>query len=324
MRVNAALMVVLMAALMLAHPGCESRTGTSGEQENFRFTMVLYGPAGNPFWTKVVKGIEEMGEKLACSVDIQYANNDAAKQNDILETAIANKVDGIGMCINLDDAYDEVITRARKEGIPVVAFNIDDTKRGEGNARMAYIGQDMETAGYIIATRLVKEAGLKAGDFVACPVEYPEAIYAVQRYTGVKRALDEAGIKSEMLNSGGTSLEDSLNRVTQYLLGHPETDAVCAMGGMPMEVAPQAIVDAGLKDIPVAGFDLTRRIAQNILEGKSLATIDQQPFYQGAMTLMQLYYCRKYGLHPCDVNTGGTMVDKTNAARILDLADSVR
>ena len=40
----------------------------------------------------------------------------------------------------------------------------------------------------------------------------------------------------------------------------PDTAAVLAMGGMPMEVAPQAISDVGLK-IPNAGFDITRQIA---------------------------------------------------------------
>jgi simple sugar transport system substrate-binding protein len=301
--------------------GCNRQSAEP--KENYRFTIVVYGTAGNPFWTKVVAGAQEMAQKLGCSVDIQFAGNDAARQTDILETAIANKVDGIGLVVNLDDAYTDVVARARAKGIPVIAFNIDDTRRAKGNARMAYIGQDMETAGYLIASRLVKDAGLKAGDFVVCPVEHPEAVYAVQRYTGVKRALDEAGVQSEELNTGGLSLEDTLNKLTQYLLGHKNTKAICAMGGMPMEVSPQAAAEAGI-NIPNAGFDLSRQIAQNILDGKSLATVDQQPFYQGSMTLMQLYYCRKYGLHPCDVNTGGAMVDKSNAAQVLELADSVR
>ena len=164
---------------------------------------------------------------------------------------------------------------------------------------------------------------LNKGDLVVCPVEHPEAVYAAQRYAGARKAFEPAGIKSEVLNTGGISLEDTLNKLTQYLIGHKDTAAILAMGGMPMEVAPQATADAGLK-IPNAGFDLTKQIANNIIDGKSIATVDQQPFYQGFLTVTQLYYARKYGLHPCDVNTGGGVVDKTNAKQVLQFADSVR
>jgi simple sugar transport system substrate-binding protein len=181
----------------------------------------------------------------------------------------------------------------------------------------------METAGYVVTKRLVVEGDLKRGDKVVCPVEHPEAVYAVQRYAGAKRAFAETGIQSEVLNTGGVSLEDTLNKLTQYLLGHKDTAAVLAMGGMPMEVTPQAIQDVGLK-IPNAGFDITRRIAMNIKEGKTIATVDQQPFYQGFITITQLYYNRKDGLLPCDMNTGGGLVDRAGADRVVDLADSVR
>ena len=318
-----ALAIGLAAAFaVFAVSGC-SRKAAKGKAENYRFTFIIYGTAGNPFWTKVVNGAKEASEKLGCSVDIQFADNDATKQNDIIETAISNKVDGIGMAINYDDAYDETVKKALDKGIAVVAFNIDDSKKAAGNARMAYVGQDMETAGFIITSRLIEEGGLKRGDSVVCPVEHPEAVYAVQRYAGARKAFGPAGIKSEVLNTGGLSLEDTLNKLTQYLLGHKDTDAVLAMGGMPMEVAPQAIDDAGLK-IPVAGFDLTKQIAANIADGKSIATVDQQPFYQGFLTITQLYYNRKYGLHPCDVNTGGGVVDRTTAEQVIKFADSVR
>jgi len=319
----ALVIVMIFAAGALVSCGRSGKQAGAPKAERYRFTVVIYGTAGNPFWTKVVAGAEETAKTLGCSVDIQFADNDAVKQNDIIETAIANKVDGIGVSLNYDDAYDESVKKAMDAGIPVIAFNIDDSKRAKGNARMAYIGQDMETAGYIISKRLIKEGKLKKGDFVVCPVEHPDAVYAVQRYAGSKRAFDEAGIRSEELNTGALSLEDTLNKLTQYLLGHKNTNAILAMGGMPMEVAPQASKDAGL-NIPIAGFDLTRQIAKNIAEGKSLASVDQQPFYQGCLTVLQLNYSRKYGLLPCSVNTGGGIVDKTNVARVMDLADSVR
>jgi len=318
------LLIVLVMMLMLvstAFAGGAKENAEAGESYNF--TMIIYGTSGNPFWAKVVSGAKETAAAIGVSVDFQYADNEPEKQNNIIETAIANKVNGIGMIINLDDAYDKTVKAAMDAGIPVVAYNIDDSKGPEGNSRMAFIGQDFKTAGYLITKRLIKKYGINSSDHVVCPVEHPEAVYAEMRFAGVKRALDEVGASYEVLDTAAVSLEDTLNKLTQYLVGHPETDAILAMGGMPMEMAPQAAEEAGM-DIPNAGFDITKTIINNILEGKSLATVDQQPYYQGAYTVMQLYLNNKYGLLPCDINTGGAIIDKGNAAVVLEFADTVR
>ena len=297
--------------------------GLASAGENYKFTMVIYGTTGNPFWKKVVAGAEETAKNLGVSVDIQYAEDQSEKQINLIETAIANKVDGIGIIINYDDAYNAIVATAMDAGIPVVAYNIDHTQGAAGNRRMAFIGQDFVTAGYLVASRLIKDGGLKKGDHVMCPVEHPAAVYAVKRYEGVKKALDEAGITSEVLDSGAISLEDTLNKETQYLLGHPETKGILAMGGMPLEVAPKAAKDLGM-NIPVAGFDITLPIINSISRGEIIATVDQQPFYQGALTVTQLYFNNKYGLLPCDVNTGGAIIDKTNFQKIIEFADTTR
>ena len=319
--------ITVMSILFGLASSCRPNESTNqpgrSQGRNYHFTIVFYGVAGNPFWTKVVAGARETASALSCELEVQYANNDPVRQNDIIETAIVNRVDGLGININLDDAYDEVVESALAHGIPVIAFNNDDSQGAAGNFRMAYVGQDETAAGYAITKRLVQASRLRKGDHVVCPVEHPEATYATDRYAGVKKALDEAGVTSEVLNTGAVSLEDALNRLTQYLLGHPETAAILAMGGMPMEVAPQAAADAGL-DIPNAGFDLTRVIAENIQNGKTLAAVDQKPFYQGSFTVLQLYYYKEYNLLPCDINTGGGIIDQSNVAKVLELADTVR
>jgi len=314
-----------MAALVfafLATPRsafAESKKGDPG----YKFAFLIYDSVGNPFWKPLINGANEMSERLGVKVDIQFAENQPDKQNDLLETAITNKVDGIVVAFNVTDAYNRNVAKARAAGIPVVAFNIDDPKGAEGVERMAFMGQDFRVAGYLIGKRLVKEGNLKAGDFVVCPVEHPEATYAKQRYDGVKKALDEAGIKSEVLDTGAISLEDTLTKLTQYLVGHKSTAGILAMGGMPMTVAAKAIADAGMK-IPAAGFDLSKPIVQDIIDGKVIAAVDQQPYYQGAFPVLQLFLYKKYSLLPCDINTGGAIVDKTTAKQVLSLSGTYR
>jgi simple sugar transport system substrate-binding protein len=286
-------------------------------------TMIIYGTTGNPFWAKVVAGANEAGEDLGAKVTIQFANDDPVQQNQLVETAVARGTTGIGLAINADDAYDGAVAAARAAGIPVIAFNVDDSKGASGNERQAFVGQDFREAGYLIGKTVTKAAKLAQGDKAVCPVEHPEAVYAVQRFEGVAKALAEAGAECEIIGTGGVSLEDTLTKLSQYLIGHPDTKAVIGLGGMPTEVAPQAVADAGLA-IPNGGFDLSEAIIQNVIDGKTIATVDQQPFYQGYLTVSQLFFAQKYSLTPASVNTGAALVDKNNAEAVLELSKTVR
>jgi simple sugar transport system substrate-binding protein len=320
------LMVVLLFLVFTGVAFATSDKEEAGEGPTYRFTMIIYGTPGNPFWKKVIMGTNEAADTLGVDVDIQFAENDPEKQNNILETAITNRVDGIGCILNLPDAYDKNVRRARQAGIPLVVYNIDDPMGAEGNDRMAYIGQDFVVAGYTLAKEVIKSGNLRRGDHVVSPVEHPEATYAKKRFEGIKMALDEIGATAEVLDTGAIGVEDTLNKVTQYLLGHSETDAIIAAGLMACQVAPQAVEDAGM-DIPgtrIGGFDISVEIIQSILNGEIQCTIDQQPYYQGAFTVMQLYLNNKYGLVPCSINTGAAVIDKSNAAIILEFADTHR
>jgi simple sugar transport system substrate-binding protein len=294
-------------------------------EDNLKFLMAIYGTTGNPFWKKVRMGAEEMAKQLGVQLDIQYAEDDPERENNIIETAINNKVNGIGFIINIDAAYDDVVQKGLDAGIPMVCYNIDDSKGADGtNPRMAFIGQDFEPAGLILGKALIEKGGLKAGDFVACATEHPSATYSAQRFAGLKQAFDPAGIDAELFDCGAISSEDSLTNITQYLIAHPETDAVVGIGTMGTDMGAQAIKDAGM-DIPNAGFDITANAMNAIIDGDMIGVVDQQPYLQGSLTIYFLWAYNMYGLYPCNVDTGTlSIVDKTMAEKILPLSETVR
>src|SRR5690606_34091858 len=144
---------------------------------------------------------------------------------------------------------------------------------------LAFMGQNFVDSGYALGTRMIKEHGIGEGDLVFTPVEAPEGTYAVLRHRSVQNALDEVGARSEILgvtNDHGVALD----RMTQYLLGHPDTKAVIGLGQTPTSQAVRAIRDTGM-DIPAAGFDISESILQNIADGDLTAAVDQQPYSQG-------------------------------------------
>ena len=170
---------------------------------------------------------------------------------------------------------------------------------------------------------MIAEHGLKAGDHVFTPVEFPEAVYAVQRHEGVNNAISAMGGTTELLGTG-TDHSEALNLMVQYLLGHPETDAVIGLGSTPTSVAVKAVQEAGM-DIPVGGYDITPEILENIQNGTLTATVDQQPYHQGFMSVTMLAQYLKYGLLPADMNTGGSgLIDKSNVDAAIKWAGITR
>jgi ABC-type sugar transport system substrate-binding protein len=68
-------MLIACVLLTLFVTGMVMAKGTqeSKPSEEYRYTMIIYGTTGNPFWKKVVTGAEEAAEKLDVDVDVQYA-----------------------------------------------------------------------------------------------------------------------------------------------------------------------------------------------------------------------------------------------------------
>ena len=169
---------------------------------------------------------------------------------------------------------------------------------------------------------MLQAAALKKGDHVVCPVEDPDAFDGTERYRGIKSVLDEAGVASERLDATPT-MATALTRISEYLVGHQDTKAVIGLGSVVTEVSPQAAAEAGL-DIKIGGFDLSPQIVDDILAGKTVATVDSGAYYEGYFPIVLLYYYAKYGIPPVSVPIGGALIDKDNAHLVKEWAGTYR
>lgn len=315
--------VALAFSAMTAGRAADADHKADWSQINILF--IPWSQSSNAFFEAVVNGAKDAAAQQGVNVDIQFGEEDPTKQKTIFETGIANKVSGIAINIADDNAYVETACNAMKQDIPIVTFNIDDSRHGApgSTCRMAFMGQNFIDAGYVLGKRMIAEGKLKKGDKVFTPVEAPTATYAVLRHQGVQKAFDEAGITSEILGTGNDHA-GALNKMTQYLVGHPDTAAVIGLGQTPTSQAVQAIKDAGLHT-PAGGFDISADILENIKNGELIAAVDQQPYSQGFYAVTQLALYIKYGLYPSEMDTGGKgLVDKTNYDQAVKWAGPVR
>ena len=213
------ILVSVTAILVVVVPTASAR------QDNFKITLINYTDPSVEFFVPLEQGAKDAAALFGVDMDIQYGNSDPVTQNSLIETAIANKVDGLAVMIQDDTAFDETICNAREAGMAVVSLNVDDSEGAAGNCRMAFMGQDFVATGYLIGQRMITDHGIGAGDLVFAPVEAPEAVYAVQRAEGLKKAMDEVGATTEVVGVG-FNLADAQTTEVQYLLGHPETKAI--------------------------------------------------------------------------------------------------
>ena len=243
----------LRVALLGAALAC---LATGAEAAQTKISMIIYTAPGVPFFNPLIKGAQDAAKEADVDLDIQYANNDQVLQNNIIQTAVANKVDGIATVIWDDHAFKKSICDAVHAGIPVIAFNVDNTKGAAASCRLAFIGQDFVTAGYLIGKRMVAAAHLKKGDLVFTPVEFPDAAYATLRHEGVQKALDEVGATSEIVGTGG-NLPEVRTKMVQYLIGHSDVRRSSDLASSRMIEALPSLKEAKLK-VPVGGFDVSK------------------------------------------------------------------
>lgn len=282
------------------------------------------GPS-NFFFVPAVNGAKAAAAVAGVNLQIQYGNDDDATMINQINTGIASNIAGIAVTVP-DAGLNKVVCDARSKNIPVVAFNTNGATGQGANCVQAFVGQDFAASGYLIAQRMINDGKIKSGDHVFCPVESPDQVYAVQRYAGVKQALDAIGATCEVLGTGN-DLAPAQGTLVSYLLGHPKTAAIIALGGTPLSVAPAAVKKANM-NIPIGGFDLSQDILSAVKSGVITATVDQQPYIQGFQAVMNIALYLRYGITPSNINTSNrALIDKTNIDQVVPLvggANAVR
>jgi simple sugar transport system substrate-binding protein len=299
------------------------RAAVAEDLKPVKVTFIQHCCSGATFFQPMQFGAEEAARLFHVTLTYVNADGDAARHANLIETAIADKQDAVIPTITVPDALDAAVKKARDAGLVVIAENIDDPEGAKGNAREAFVGQDFIVSGHMIGERMIAEHHLKEGDHCLLPVEFPELTYAVRRAAGVQSALKEKNITSEVIGTGTVDAE-ALNTISQAILANPKITCIIGLGTTPTTVAPAAAEEAGRPGIPNGGFDTNPKIMENIMAGKTTATMDQQPFWQGFLPVMFAAYEVRYGLRPADFDTGNNLIDKGNGALALKYGGTYR
>ena len=312
-----------LGATVLA--ACSSGTTSSGSggssEGNFpshpkwTFTFVNHVTT-NPFFVPTQYGIQDACALLGCNFQWTGSQNSIVTEMvNAFNAATSAKVDGIAVALIDQNAFNTPVQNALQQGIPVLSYNADAT----GNARLAYIGQDLYQSGFQLGQKLAGQ--VTSGDVIGF-IATPGSLNIQPRMDGAVAAFKQyaPGVKVSQIATGA-QVNDELNAIESSYLGHKSVKGMFAVDGGSTQGLSEIVAKYNLAgQVQTGGFDLQPKTLQEINSGNLGFTIDQQPYLQGFIPIVQLFLYKLSGglMQPSNTDTGLLFVTKSNVAPYLN------
>jgi len=298
----------LLSACGSSASSSSGATAVFGSAPTYKFVVVNHVTT-NPFFVPTQYGIQDACKLLGCTY--QWTGSESSNVNQMVNavnSAVASGANGIAVALIDKTAFNAPTESALKAGIPVLAYNADSPT----NKRLSYIGQDLFLAGEKMGERIV--AAVPSGD-VALFIATPGSANLQPRIEGALAAIKASGkpITPHTIATGA-AVPGELSTIEAYWTGHPETKGMYAVDGGSTESLAKVMQKFGLaaKGIKAGGFDLTENTQKLLHEGNIEFTIDQQPYLQGFLPILQLFQWHDSGslTGPAETDTGLKFINK--------------
>jgi simple sugar transport system substrate-binding protein len=242
--------------------------------------------------------------------------------------AIARRPDGIAIMGHPGvDAYAPLVDDARSKGIIVTSQNSDlaaiELKyKAEG---FGYVGQELYASGAMLARGAFIKAGLKKGDRAMVWGLLGQAGRG-ERTRGAVDVLKELGATVDYFEiSDEINADASLGSpvFSSYVISHPDVKLIITDHGALTATAATYMKAARKKagEIYIGGFDMSPATVDAIRQGWVGVILDQQPWLQGYIPIIQIYLTKKFGFSGLHIDTGAALIDKNVIDFIAPLAE---
>ena len=299
----------------------------AGWCKDVRIVFFPGGPQGGVFANNVYNGAKQAQADLGAKVDYVFSDWDPQKMLQQFKEAAATTPDGIAVMGHPgDESFSPLIDEAVKNGIIVTSQNttLPASEAKYAGGGFGYVGADLYGAGFSLGQEAIKRFGLKAGDkaMVWGLLSQPTR---GERTKGAKEALEKAGLKVDYLEIDSATNKDpaaGTATFTGYVSANPDVKLIITDHGGLTATAETYLKAAGKKagEIHIAGFDLSPATVTAVKGGWTELVIDQQPWLQGYLPILQVCLTKTYGFSGLHIDTGGGFVSKDNIDMVAPLA----
>jgi simple sugar transport system substrate-binding protein len=286
------------------------------------------GPQGGVFANNVYNGFRQAAKDLGPTMKYYFSDWDPAKMMTQWKEAIATKPDGIAIYgFGGPEASKPLADDSFKKGIIVTTLNTSlvDLQKTYSTKGFGFVGAVNYKAGVDLAKEMVKRGNLKAGDSAFVWGLKGQGGDRGQRTVGVIDGFEELKVKviyQEIDQATNTTPASGGPTFAGIMAKNPGVKAVVTDHGGLTATAATYMKAANLAagSVYFGGFDVSPATVTAIESGFLQLVIDQQPFLQGYLPILQICLTKKFGFSGLDVNTAGGFVDKNNVKAVAPLA----
>jgi simple sugar transport system substrate-binding protein len=283
--------------------------GGGGGNSGYTFAMITHESPGDTFWDRIKAGANQAAKDTGST--LKYSSDPvASNQATLIQNAIDSKVDGIATTIVTPEALIPTIKKAVAAGIPVDSFN-SGTDYYQQAGSLVHFASDERLGGQGAGKRAATDGATK----ILCTIQQTGSVALEDRCKGVKDSFPN----TENIQVNGTDDAAVTSAIQAKLSQDPTINWIITLGAASALDASRAITNAS-SSAKVGTFDTNPDVAQAVQDGKIQFYIDQQPYLQGYLSVLELYLYKKNGNIMGGgkaVLTGPSFIDKSNIDQTL-------
>jgi len=232
---------------------------TSYKAENTKTIAVILYHIDNPFYSRIVKSIEEEASKKGYHLILCNSLGDEEKEVEyVVRLTKQRKVDGILICPRNLGLTSPVFDILNNVNLPFVVFPQVDKKKARG---LNYVITDDKKGSYIAVRHLIKKGHREIGFVAPAEWDWKKAIFILDRWEGYRQAMEEEGIEVNdrfIIGTEGVEMEDGLKVAMEKIEAIKNFTALFCVGDLLAIGILKGLERKGVKipdEISIIGFD---------------------------------------------------------------------
>lgn len=281
---------------------------------NGKLIVIITPPHNNPFFATEADGAEAKAKELGYDTLVLSHDDDASKQNQLIDTAIARKAAAIILDNAGADASIEAVQKAKTAGIPSFLIDREINKTGIAVAQIVSNNYQGATLG---GQEFAKKMGEK-GPYAELLGKESDTNAGI-RSKGYHDVLDQfSDLKLVAKQSANWSQTEAYSKMESMLQAHPELKGVISGNDTMAMGAAAALQAAHRDDVIVVGFDGSNDVRDQVKAGKIAATVLQPAFQIAQLAVEQAdaYLAKGSTGKPEKQSIDCVLITKDNAGKL--------
>ncbi len=316
--------LAMLALVILSTSGC-------GRHSSSEVYYMIVTHSTLPYWQSAAAGFNKAAAQYNVKSKVVGPETyDAQAELVALHQAIAAKPSGILISVADVSLLQSEIDAAVNAGIPVITIDSDAV----GSRRLYFIGTNNLDAGRLGGKRVIEKLGGKGNVVFFTMPSQPNLEERLKGFKEIFATRPEIHIVNVVDMKGDARYAFDWTQESLALAGANKVDAYVCLDSSSGKAVADALKRSKAADKLLVAWDIDSDTLNDIKDGVIDSTIAQKPFTMGYFGLKALdevhhylpkqlikdYSAAPFSLYPVFIDTGTSLVDKSNVNLYIDAA----